>query len=101
MRLPGSDKSLKCKELSICTVVSRCLGQIQRWPQVLDNLKEQEYNAVHFTPIQEYGESFSHYSIADQTEISDYFFHDDVEERKSATEEVVGLSKEQKFAKVR
>jgi len=29
---------------------------------------------VHFTPIQQYGESFSHYSLADQTAISDYFF---------------------------
>ena len=57
--------TLKCKELSICTVLSRCLGPIQRWPQVLANLKEQDFNAVHFTPIQEYGESFSHYSLAD------------------------------------
>lgn len=46
------------------TVMSRCLGKMTRWPDVLRNVRELGYNAVHFTPIQQYGESFSHYSIA-------------------------------------
>ena len=29
---------------------------------------------MHFTPIQRYGASYSHYSIADQTTIDDYYF---------------------------
>ena len=66
--------SIKCKELSICTVLSRSLGPLERWPSVLESLASQGYNAIHFTPIQHYGQSFSHYSLADQTQISDYFF---------------------------
>ena len=56
------------------TVMSRCLGNLQRWPQVLENVAELGYNAVHLTPVQQYGESYSHYSIADQTKVDDYFF---------------------------
>ena len=69
-----SVKHLKCKELSICTVLSRCLGPVDRWEQTLAPLANRGYNAIHFTPIQHYGASFSHYSLADQTEISDYYF---------------------------
>ena len=56
---------VKCKELSIITVLSRCLGSIDRWEQVLANISQLSYNAVHFTPIQKYGWSHSHYSLAD------------------------------------
>lgn len=58
------------------TVMSRQLGPISRWPKVLENQAELGYNAIHFTPFQVYGESFSHYSIADQLTVDDYFFSD-------------------------
>ena len=116
------------------TVVSRCLGPVERWPSILTNIKDQGYNAVHFTPIQHYGQSFSHYSLADQTDISDYYFQNDVsggaktlinltsptqssEESKGAAAisalsdaddedgtpfiQPSGLSKEEKFSRVR
>ena len=49
------NKTVMCKELSLISVVSRCLGPIERWSKVLNPLSEQAYNAVHFTPIQVYG----------------------------------------------
>ena len=67
-------KRVRCKELSLMTVMSRCLGKMDRWPGVLQNALELGYNAIHFTPISKYGHSFSHYSIADQTTVDDYYF---------------------------
>jgi len=58
-------KNIRSKELNLMTVMSRCLGKMDRWPQVIQNQKELGYNAIHFTPFAKYGESFSHYSIAD------------------------------------
>lgn len=63
-----------CSQLSILSVLSRQLGPIDRWSAVLEPVAAQGYNAVHFTPIQEYGVSGSHYSLADQTAIDDYYF---------------------------
>lgn len=70
---------IQCKQLSLMTVMSRQLGKLKRWPQVLQNAVELGYNAIHFTPFQVYGESFSHYSLADQTEIDDFFFEGKLE----------------------
>ncbi len=53
------------------------MGPLNRWEEVLANASQLGYNAVHYTPIQQYGESYSHYSIADQTQIDDYFFGQD------------------------
>ena len=55
-------------------MLSRCLGPISRWKEVLAPLSNQSYNAVHLVPIQQYGQSQSHYSIADQSEIADCFY---------------------------
>ena len=57
--------TVECKQLSIQTVMSRQLGKLNRWSDVLENASELGYNAIHFTPFQVYGESFSHYSLAD------------------------------------
>jgi glycogen debranching enzyme len=54
--------------------MSRCLGKIDRWPEVLKNQRELGYNAIHFAPIQTYGASESHYSIANQLEVDDCYF---------------------------
>lgn len=78
-QLTINGEKIECKQLSLLTVMSRQLGKIQRWPQVLQNAAELGYNAIHFTPFQVYGESFSHYSIADQTEVDDYFFEGKVD----------------------
>ena len=67
---------VKCKQLRIITVLSRQLGPLSRWDSLISNISELGYNAVHYTPIQLYGESYSHYSLADQTRLDDYFFTD-------------------------
>lgn len=56
------------------SVVSRCLGKMNRWQEVFDNIAEDGYNAIHFTPIQQYGGSGSHYSISNFDQIDDYYF---------------------------
>ena len=58
-------------------MLSRQLGKLPRWEKVLSNISQLGYNAVHYTPIQKYGESYSHYSLADQTLIDDYYFEKD------------------------
>jgi len=67
-------QQIHCKELSIMSVLSRCLGSVDRWVDVLKPVSEQGYNAIHYTPIQQYGQSLSHYSLADQTKIDEHFF---------------------------
>ena len=57
-------KPVRAKELSLITVMSRQLGKMSRWKDILRNQKDLGYNAVHFTPFQVYGESYSHYSLA-------------------------------------
>lgn len=48
------------------TVISKCLGPIDEWDSRLRLARECGYNFVHFTPLQQLGESHSAYSIADQ-----------------------------------
>lgn len=58
-------------------MLSRQLGPIaSRWEDAYNQASQLGYNAIHFTPIQKYGQSNSHYSIADQTTVDDYFFTD-------------------------
>ncbi len=42
---------LICKQMSIMTVLSRQLGPLRRWNDVLAPIASQVYNAIHFTPI--------------------------------------------------
>lgn len=54
LRLQGADgneRQMQCKELSICSVLSRCLGPLTRWQDVLRPVSQLGYNAIHFTPI--------------------------------------------------
>jgi glycogen debranching enzyme len=52
------------------TVLTKCLGQVDRWISVLQNSADLKYNAIHFTPIQELGISGSAYSLYDQVSVS-------------------------------
>jgi glycogen debranching enzyme len=72
--MTANSRLIRGKELSLLTVMSRCLGKMSRWPAVLRNVRELGYNAVHFAPFQAYGESYSHYSLADQTTVDDQYF---------------------------
>jgi glycogen debranching enzyme len=70
----NTSTTLRCKQINMISVLSRCLGPLSRWEDVLKPVAAQGYNMVHFTPIQRYGQSRSHYSLADQTVIDDFFF---------------------------
>lgn len=93
------DEEIRVKELSIITVISRCLGPIETsWEGMYDNMSQLGYNAIHFTPIQKYGMSNSHYSIADQTTVDEYFYSDKTlprEERIGQLKEKVDYLKEE------
>lgn len=55
------------------TVMSHRLGPVNRWEDVLELVAGQNFNAIHYSPLQVLGESKSAYSIADQLQISKTF----------------------------
>ncbi|KAI5954892.1 GDB1 [Candida jiufengensis] len=52
--------------INVETVISKWIGSYDRWPKIFQNIKAKGYNTIHFTPLQERGESNSPYSIYDQ-----------------------------------
>ncbi|THV06230.1 glycoside hydrolase family 13 protein [Dendrothele bispora CBS 962.96] len=52
--------------LSILTVVSKWMGPIPEWRKHFAEAKDRGYTMLHYTPLQERGESDSPYSIRDQ-----------------------------------
>ncbi|KAF7458527.1 Gdb1p glycogen debranching enzyme [Cryptosporidium felis] len=59
------------------TILSQCLGNIQNWKRRLEITSKLNYNMVHFTPLQTFGQSGSCYSLANQNEISPLFFNNE------------------------
>ena len=49
--MTANNQEVRGKELSVLTVMSRCLGKLSRWPAILKNVRECGYNAVHFAPF--------------------------------------------------
>lgn len=52
--------------LVILTVVSKWMGPIEAWKAYFQEASSRGYNMLHFTPLQQRGDSDSPYSIADQ-----------------------------------
>ncbi|XP_054622579.1 glycogen debranching enzyme isoform X2 [Dunckerocampus dactyliophorus] len=59
--------------ITIQTYLSKCLGHLDGWPQIIKVAKESGYNMIHFTPLQTLGDSRSCYSLADQLTFSPEF----------------------------
>ncbi|TDL23784.1 glycoside hydrolase family 13 protein [Rickenella mellea] len=52
--------------LVVLTVVSKWMGKFDEWRPYLQEATERGYNMLHYTPLQQRGQSGSPYSIADQ-----------------------------------
>lgn len=76
-------KSIPLNGICLQTVLTRPLGPINRWVDVLKEQKSLGYNLFHLTPIQELGFSRSLYSINDPNKLnSELFIGLDTEEAK-------------------
>ncbi|CDW81227.1 glycogen debranching enzyme [Stylonychia lemnae] len=65
---------LNTRQLSVLTVLSRCMGKLDQWEGFLQTQRQLGYNTIHLTPIQQYGVSQSLYSIADHNRLDDIYF---------------------------
>lgn len=73
VRLNG--KPILLNALSIQSVVSKWMGPITEWAPRLEYMsKVKKYNMLHFTPLQQRGESNSSYSLYDQNCFADDLF---------------------------
>ncbi|KAI5963823.1 GDB1 [Candida pseudojiufengensis] len=72
-------------DINVETVISKWIGSYDRWPTIFKNIKEKGYNMIHFTPLQERGESNSPYSIYDQLKWDPTIFGKD---EKDATKKI-------------
>jgi glycogen debranching enzyme len=50
------------------------MGTLEQWKPHLDLMRDRGYNMIHYTPLQQRGESGSPYSIFDQLEFADDLF---------------------------
>jgi glycogen debranching enzyme len=48
------------------TLVSKWMGKLENWDPYFKEASERGYNMIHYTPLQQRGQSLSPYSIADQ-----------------------------------
>lgn len=61
--------------LAILTVVSKWMGPIKEWRKHFEEAKQRGYTMLHYTPLQERGESDSPYSIRDQLKYEPSLFN--------------------------
>ncbi|CAI4835347.1 CPA_1a_G0057570.mRNA.1.CDS.1 [Saccharomyces cerevisiae] len=67
-----NDQFLPLNSIALQSVVSKWLGS--DWEPILSKIAAKNYNMVHFTPLQERGESNSPYSIYDQLQFDQEHF---------------------------
>ncbi|KAK4052230.1 bifunctional 4-alpha-glucanotransferase/amylo-alpha-1,6-glucosidase [Microbotryomycetes sp. JL221] len=60
--------------LVIQSVIAKWMGTLDEWVPHLDQMRDRGYNMLHYTPLQQRGESGSPYSIFDQLEFDDVLF---------------------------
>ncbi|KAI3619877.1 glycogen debranching enzyme [Moniliophthora roreri] len=71
--------NLPLDALSILTVISKWMGPLSEWKKHFTEAKDRGYTMLHFTPLQERGESDSPYSIRDQFKYDPSLFEGKVE----------------------
>lgn len=62
--------------LNVLTEVSKWMGPLPNWAPHLREASERGYNMIHYTPLQQRGESKSPYSIADQLAFDELLFEE-------------------------
>ncbi|KAF8159702.1 glycoside hydrolase family 13 protein [Crassisporium funariophilum] len=83
--------------LSILTVVSKWMGPMEDWTKHFAEAKDRGYTMLHYTPLQERGESDSPYSIRSQMKYDPSLFGEDLNEHagKKKVEEVLKMAREE------
>lgn len=83
--------------LSILTVVSKWMGPLTEWRKHFEEAKDRGYTMLHYTPLQERGESDSPYSIRNQMKYDPSLFGKNLSEKESTkkVEEVLKVAREE------
>jgi len=91
--------SLPTDGLVIQSVIAKWMGTIDQWDKHLDVTRDRGYNMLHFTPLQQRGESGSPYSIYDQMAFDDALFKNgtrmSVQARQQGVKELLAEIKKQ------
>ncbi|OQV14546.1 Glycogen debranching enzyme [Hypsibius exemplaris] len=66
----GLPETLPLDSIVLQTVVTKLLGPLPEWDARLRVARETNYNMLHFTPVQELGDSNSGYALSDQLKVS-------------------------------
>ncbi|XP_011307475.1 glycogen debranching enzyme isoform X1 [Fopius arisanus] len=88
--LGSSNEKLSLDCIQCQTVLSKNLGPISTWEEKLLVSKNSGYNMIHFTPIQELGESQSAYSLSDQLKVNSSF--NDSNDRPATFDDIEALT---------
>ncbi len=82
--------------IALESVISKWLGPRTNWDNFFNEISKKNYNMVHFTPLQERGESDSPYSIFDQLTFDPNLF----ENQQDVEQLVQKLQKEKKLLSI-
>jgi glycogen debranching enzyme len=95
--LNDREVNLPLDALSILTVVSKWMGPISGWEKHFAEARDRGYNMLHFTPLQERGESDSPYSIRDQLNYEPSMFGENLERERGRVkiEQLLKVAREQ------